>query len=282
MKKLFISLGLLGYPLGHSFSPAMHNAAMSASGIEGDYSLYPIPPSADGNSKLEELFQSIRNGNLCGVNITIPYKQSVQNLVDRLTPLAAHIGAVNVLFMDGGELIGGNTDCPAFLTDLKNSFHFEESSDHHALVLGAGGSARAVVYALHQEGWNVQIAARNEKQAKDLITSLGISNVQVLNLEKGELSPLRDIHLIVNTTPVGMFPDSEFSPWPDGLQFPENSAVYDLIYNPSETRLMKCARKAGLDAVNGLGMLVEQAALSFEIWTGMKAPRVVMRQSVAI
>ena len=86
MKKPFISLGLSGYPLGHSYSPAMHNAAMAASGIDGDYQLYPIPPSADGNSKLEELIQSIRNGNLCGLNITIPYKQSVQNLVDQVDP----------------------------------------------------------------------------------------------------------------------------------------------------------------------------------------------------
>ncbi len=282
MKKPFISLGLSGYPLGHSYSPVMHNAALAASGIEGDYRLYPIPPSADGNSKLEELIQSMRNGNLCGLNITIPYKQSVQNLVDRLTPLAAHIGAVNVLYMKDGELIGDNTDCPAFLSDIENSFHFEESSDHHALVLGAGGSARAVVYALHQKGWNVQVAARNKKQAEDLITSLGISNAQALYLEKEELSLLREIHLVVNTTPVGMSPDSDLSPWPDELQLPKNAAVYDLIYNPSETRLMKSARKAGLDAVNGLGMLVEQAALSFEIWTGMKAPRDVMRQSVNI
>jgi shikimate dehydrogenase len=282
MKKHNISLGLSGYPLGHSYSPAMHNAALAVSGIEGDYRLYPIPPSADGNSKLEELIQSIRNGNLCGLNITIPYKQSVQNMVDRLTPLAAHIGAVNVLYMEDGKLVGDNTDCPAFLSDLKNSFHFEESSDHHALVLGAGGSARAVVCALHQEGWNVQVAARNEKQAKDLIANLGISNVQTLNLEERKLSLLREIHLIVNTTPVGMSPDSEFSPWPDELQLPKSAAVYDLIYNPSETRLMKSARKGGLDAVNGLGMLVEQAALSFEIWTGMQAPRAVMRQSVNI
>jgi shikimate dehydrogenase len=282
MKKPIISLGLSGYPLGHSYSPAMHNAALAASGIEGDYRLYPIPPSVRGNTKLKELIQSIRNGNLCGLNITIPYKQSVQNMVDQLTPLAAHIGAVNVLYMEGSELIGGNTDCPAFLFDLENFFHFEEQSDHHALVLGAGGSARAVVYALHQKGWNVQVAARNEKKAMDMITSLGITNAQTLNLEKGELSPLRDIHLIVNTTPVGMSPDSDRSPWPDGLLFPENAAIYDLIYNPAETGLMKSARKAGLEAVNGLGMLVEQAALSFEIWTGMKAPRAVMRQSVNI
>jgi shikimate dehydrogenase len=282
MKKLFISLGLSGYPLGHSFSPAMHNAALAASGIDGDYQLYPIPPSNAWISELEKLIQSIRNGNLYGLNITIPYKQSIQNMVDRLTPLAAHIGAVNLLYMKDGELIGDNTDCPAFLADLKNSFHIEESSARNALVLGAGGSARAVVYALHQKGWNVQVAARNKKQARDMITNLGITNIQALNLEKGELSLLREIHLVVNTTPVGMFPDSDLSPWPDGLQFPENSAVYDLIYNPSETRLMKSARKAGLGAVNGLGMLVEQAALSFEIWTGMKAPRAVMRQSVYI
>jgi shikimate dehydrogenase len=280
MKKPFISLGLAGYPLGHSYSPAMHNAALAASGIEGDYRLYPITPSADGNLKLEELIQSIRNGALSGLNITIPYKQSVHKLVDRLTPLAAHIGAVNVLYMKDGELIGDNTDCPAFLFDLENSFHFEELSGLHALVLGAGGSAQAVVYALHQEGWNVHVAARNEKQAKDLITSLGITNIQTHNLEKGELSLLNKIHLVVNTTPVGMSPDSDLSPWPDGLQFPENAAVYDLIYNPAETRLMKSARKAGLDAVNGLGMLVEQAALSFEIWTDMQALRDIMHQSV--
>jgi shikimate dehydrogenase len=282
MNQHFISLGLSGYPLGHSYSPVMHIAALADAGIDGYYQLYPIPPSVAGNSELEELIQSIRNGNLYGLNITIPYKQSVQKLVDRLTPLAARIGAVNILYMEDGRLVGGNTDCPAFLSDLKNSFHFDNSSDHNALVLGAGGSARAVVYALHQEGWNVQVAARNEMKAKDLITSLGISNIQTLNMEEGELSLLRDIHLVVNTTPVGMSPNAGFSPWPDALRFPENAAVYDLIYNPSETRLMKSARKAGLEAVNGLGMLVEQAALSFEIWTGMKAPRDVMHQSVNI
>jgi shikimate dehydrogenase len=282
MKKHFISLGLSGYPLGHSYSPVMQNAALAASGIHGDYRLYPIPPLAEGNWGFEKLIQSIRNGELSGLNITIPYKLSVQNLVDRLTPLATHIGAVNVLYMDGSELIGDNTDCPAFLSDLENSFYFEESSNHNALVLGAGGSARAVVYALHQEGWNVQIAARREEQAKELINNLGIPNVQTLRLDKGELSILREIHLIVNATPVGMSPNSGLSPWPDGLQLPENAAVYDLIYNPAETRLMKNARKAGLDAVNGLGMLVEQAALSFEIWTGVMAPRDVMRQSVNI
>ena len=282
MKKQFYSLGLMGYPLGHSYSPTMQKAALLTARINGDYQLFPVPPLPDGYLALTSLLQSIRNRDLTGLNITIPHKQSIQPLVDRLTPLAAKIGAVNILYLENGELIGGNTDCPAFLSDLKNSFRLDKSSVKNALVMGAGGSARAVVYALHQDGWNVHVAARREAQVNDLITSLDLNNVQPIRLEAEILSSQQDITLVVNATPAGMSPKVNLSPWPKGLHLPENAAVYDLIYNPAETMLMKTAREAGLQTVNGLGMLVEQAALSFEIWTGVAAPRDAMRQSVKI
>jgi shikimate dehydrogenase len=299
-------LGLIGYPLGHSRSPAIHQAALRGVGLAGEYRLYPILPLPEGAVALQELLHRLRIGELSGLNVTIPHKQSVLPFLDELTPTAQAIGAVNTLLMRDGRLLGENTDAPGFLADLQRLVPETipvlrkagdvPASPPIALVLGAGGSARAVAYALLSAGFQVTIAARRVEEAQKIIHPYEDSST----VESGRaLCPLSAIHinpaslarlithpeslitLLVNTTPLGMHPNKKASPWPKGLPLPQGAVVYDLVYNPVETRLVQQARQAGLRAFTGLGMLVEQAALSFELWTGRPAPRERMYSAAA-
>ncbi len=219
---------------------------------------------------------------LHGLNVTIPHKQAIIPFLDELTPSALAIGAVNTLFCKDGKLIGHNTDAPGFLADL-TKFLKNTNAEKEALIMGAGGAARAVVYALLADGWNVTLAVRRADvdQAGALIESFkqqaGAGCMRSTLLEPGDLNLHRKgIRLIVNATPIGMSPETESSPWPVGLPLPQGAAVYDLVYNPRQTRLVREAQAAGLQATTGLGMLVEQAALSFACWTGREVPREVM------
>ncbi|RPI98132.1 MAG: shikimate dehydrogenase, partial [Chloroflexi bacterium] len=153
----FTRLGLIGYPLGHSFSPQLHKAAMEASGLKGEYRLYAISPGDGALEAISVLMEKLRAGELAGLNVTIPHKQTVMRVVDRLGEFARNVGAVNTLVMQDGELFGENTDVPGFLHDLTN---LPWKASGSALVLGAGGSARAVVYALASAGWDVCVASR--------------------------------------------------------------------------------------------------------------------------
>lgn len=269
-------LGLIGYPLGHSLSPKIHAAALAASGLQGSYSLFPIHP--DDKQGLSELLNRVRAGEVHGLNVTIPHKQNVIEFVDELTPTAQAIGAVNTIYMRDDKLIGDNTDAPGFLSDLKRvNKETGTQVDKLALVLGAGGSARAVVYALVNDGWNLTIAARRSEQAKQLAQSFPKYQLPITNLD--HLQP-STFNLIVNTTPLGMTPNAETSPLPEDAEFTKNTFVYDLVYNPRETKLVKTARAQGLNASTGLGMLIEQAALTFESWTGYSPPREALDQAV--
>jgi shikimate dehydrogenase len=295
----YYSLGLTGYPLGHSLSPGLHEAALKASGLQGEYRLFPIPALPDGLEALERLIVSMRNGDLDGLNVTIPNKQAVIAFLDDLTPLARKIGAVNTVFRRDGRLVGDNTDAPGFLKDLSRYFK-EFDTPLTALVLGAGGSARTVVHTLMGAGWHVIIAARRAEKGLDIITGLDLNDEQCEAIGMGLLPELIQnyanfqskvggkrtnplppaLKLIVNTTPIGMHPNIEASPWPEDLPFPPGAFVYDLVYNPMETMLVRSARNAGLEAAGGLGMLIGQAALSFERWTGINLSPDVMRQGV--
>jgi shikimate dehydrogenase len=191
--------------------------------------------------------------------------------------------------MRNGRLIGDNTDAAGFWMDVSAKLDIRNSKIENrvpsieyqiqnneyrksAIVLGAGGSARAVVFALQAHGWNVSVAARRIEQAQALVTEFGLQAAQSLD------SPISNFDLLVNTTPLGMTPNIETCAWDWG--FPPAAFVYDLVYNPPETLLMKRARAAGLQASNGLGMLIEQAALAFELWTSQKADRIAMRKSI--
>lgn len=292
-------LGLIGYPLDHSLSPRLHTAALDALDMKGEYILYPIPPSTEGTFTLDGLLGQLRSGGVHGLNVTIPHKQTVIPYLDVLTPSASSIGAVNTIFSDGVHLIGDNTDAPGFLADLDRFVREANTSTREsspktsqtALVLGAGGAARAVVYALAKIGWNIIIAARRIEQAERLIDSLQqsmgadqgatiSSHPSTIVLDETPLRNLRvSVSLIVNCTPLGMVPHTNTSPWPDGVTYPRDAIVYDLVYNPLETLFVSEAREAGLMATTGLGMLVEQAALAFERWTGLKVPRDIMWQA---
>ena len=266
-----IQLGLIGYPLSHSLSPKIHTAALQSCGLEGNYSLFPIPP--EDKKGLQALLSRVCSGEIQGLNVTIPHKQNVIPFLDELTPTAQAIGAVNTIYLSADRLIGDNTDAPGFLKDLKQFLVNSQSKIENrksSMVIGAGGSARAVVYALLNDGWKVTIAARRNEQARKLADSFTNYPLQIIYFSNIELS---NISLIVNTTPVGMMPHTNQSPLPENLSLPRHVSIYDLVYNPRETKLVREARSQGLPATTGLGMLIEQAALSFEIWTGCSPSR---------
>lgn len=267
------TLGLTGYPLAHSLSPRIHAAALAACGLEGTYSLFPIPP--EHPEALANLLERIRHGEIHGLNVTIPHKQTVLPLLDDLTETARAIGAVNTVFLRAHRLVGDNTDAPGFFSDLKRFLQQAgRELPRTALVLGAGGSARAVVYALCRAGVQVTVLARRLEQAQQLAAAFlpcainAAAFTQLATLAISSSTPL----LLVNTTPLGMSPHAETSPWPEDLPLPPQAVVYDLVYNPRETRLARQARAAGLPAETGLGMLIAQAALSFQAWTGCQPP----------
>lgn len=271
-----IHLGLIGYPLEHSLSPKLHIAALKACGLQGDYSLFLIHP--DDKQGLKDILNHFRAGEMQGLNVTLPHKQNVIPLLDELTDTAKAIGAVNTIYMRNNRLIGDNTDTAGFLIDLTR-FMREQALAHqkNALVLGAGGSARGVVFALLNDGWDVTLAARRLAQAHQLSTFFTNYQLRITDFTDLQLSTF---DLLVNTTPLGMSPNIDKSPLPANLSLPSNILIYDLVYNPDETKLVKDARAKGLFAVNGIGMLIEQAALSFEIWTGHNPSRAIMRASV--
>jgi shikimate dehydrogenase len=271
--------GLLGYPLGHSLSPRIHLAALQALSLQGEYQLFEIQDEAD----LPGLFDQLREGALHGLNVTIPYKRSVLKFLDELTPAARAIGAVNTISFHKQQLIGGNTDAGGFLADMRRLGWFPgPDQPRQALILGAGGSARAVAFSLSQHNWHIKIAARRVAQAENLGKALLENDtahqkrlsIEAIHLDRESLSKIEPSpDLIVNTTPLGMYPQDDSSPWPAGVPLPAGTAVYDLVYHPAETEFARTAGAAGLRAASGVGMLVEQAALSFEFWTGFTAPR---------
>lgn len=278
-----IRLGLIGYPLGHSLSPRLHQAALASFGLEGEYRLYPVEP--EDRAGLESLANQVRVGELDGLNVTIPHKQNIISFVDDLTPEARAIGAVNTLYRQGETLFGHNTDASGFLADLRRFLNAAPEDNRRALVIGSGGGARAVICALLQDNWSVTIAAVLLDQAAALVESFrALAAGRALDVVPNEREAvhrvLDGVALIVNASPVGMSPHTGESPWPEGLPFPPGAAVYDLVYNPRETLFVRQARQAGLPATTGLGMLIEQAARSFQCWTGRLPAREVMWKAV--
>ncbi|HUE99130.1 MAG TPA: shikimate dehydrogenase [Anaerolineales bacterium] len=292
-----IKLGLIGYPLEHSLSPIIHGAALKSCSLDGNYTLFPIHP--DDKQGLKDLLVRVRNGDITGFNVTIPHKQNVIELLDELTSTAKAIGAVNTIYLRNNKLVGDNTDAMGFFADLERFLHNHKSSTfaphahlpwravpgsagvvnrQSAIVLGSGGSARAVVYALLKDGWNVTLAARRFEQAKQLAESFTNYQLPITDYKLSTID-LSKISLIVNTTPVGMAPNIDRSPWPENIPFPPHASVYDLVYNPRETKLVRDACLQGLSATTGLGMLIEQAALAFEIWTGKNPARNILFES---
>lgn len=275
-------LALTGYPLGHSLSPLIHSAALRACGLAGDYILRPVSPE-NISSELDFFAAELRTGQLHGLNVTIPHKQAVVKICDELTPSAQKIGAVNLISLQGSKIIGDNSDARGFMAALPPMQETWEHRSCRALVLGAGGSARAVIFALASSGWEVFVTSRRIEQASQLVAELSPSAsalppVAVTFPSDPEF--LNSLGLVVNTTPLGMHPNSSGCPWPYGLSLPPQAIIYDLVYNPRETTLLNIAASQGLRTLGGISMLVEQAAIAFECWTGHPSPRKAMYDAV--
>ncbi len=207
---------------------------------------------------------------ILGVNLTVPHKEAALRLMDRLEPAAQAIGAVNTVTNDQGRLVGENSDAAGFVADLRARFPEADWEGRPALVLGAGGAARAVVFALRDAGVpGIRVANRTEPKARELVAALCPQAGAALDLSPAALAEATaEAGLIVNTTSLGL--KGEPIPGLDLSRVSPQTAVYDLIYTPAETPLLREARARGLAAANGLGMLVRQGARSFEIWTGKK------------
>jgi shikimate dehydrogenase len=263
-------VGLLGYPVKHSLSPTMHNGAFAALNLNWCYVPLPVPPE-----RLGEAVAGLRALSFVGANVTVPHKQAVMSYLDHVAPEAQAIGAVNTIVVREGRGIGHNTDWQGFLTAL-NEGGFDPQGKW-AVVLGAGGAARAVVYALAQAGAQVTVLNRTPARAQVLVQdftplfpSTSLFALPLTSQTLGE--QVAKAHLLVNTTLVGMWPEADKSIWPEDLAFPGRLTVFDLVYNPRQTKLLRQAQKSGAKAIGGLGMLVHQGAAAFELWTGEKAP----------
>ena len=269
-------LALLGHPVLHSASPAMHNAAASELGLNYQYVAQDIAPEL-----LADAITDLRTGKWVGANVTIPHKKAVIPLIDELGATAKALGAVNTLVRVGERIRGENTDVEGFLMEI-DSLEVDLAG-RPVLIFGTGGSARAVAFALLQRAAEVRLLGRNVREgaqlAHDLHKTTGgpLLNFDWTPTDLGQAS--QECALVVNCTPIGMVPEVHTTPWFPVVPFPPNIFVYDLVYNPIETMLVRQARSHGIRARAGLGMLVRQGALSFTLWTGHQPPITVMLQA---
>lgn len=254
----------------------MHNAAIEHLRIDYVYVPFHVLPGA-----LERAVGGVRALDIAGVNITIPHKERVISFLDEISDHACQIGSVNTVVNQGGRLFGDTTDGPGFVRSVEAVWGAIGGA--RVLILGAGGSAKAVSFALARLGCRLVIANRTRERGAELADSLmaafGENAARSVGLERDELTrEMKDADLLVNTTSVGMSPAVGGIPIDPDLLRP-GMMVYDLVYNPLRTRLVEEAESRGARAVSGLGMLVYQGALSFEMWTGAEAPVEVMEKA---
>lgn len=260
-------VGLIGWPLSHSISPQMHNAAFRALGMDWEYDAMAIPPDIVRLG----LKEPMQHGYI-GLNVTIPHKETVMRFV-RPDPLAQAVGAVNTI--DFRDNSGTNTDVAGLIDDLKAQGL--DPTGKRVIVLGAGGAARAAVFGLGRAGADILVVNRTLECAQEMVANLTLHNLR-LQASAVTLDEAVEIgaDLVVNCTSAGMYPNVDDSPWIDGLPYPRGVPLYDMVYRPQHTKLMALAEANGGAAVSGLGMLVRQGAASFKIWTGVEPPLEVM------
>jgi shikimate dehydrogenase len=272
-------VALVGDPVAHSASPAIHAAAFIALGLDLEYVSVRII-----RDDLAEAFPVLRRTFL-GLNVTRPLKEAILPLLDDVSPEAAAAGSVNTVVFRDGRAEGHSTDGAGFLAALERS---GASGARRALILGTGGAARAVAAALLETGAAVLVSGRNAEAGRRLVDDLsaartrgaGGDHVEFLSAEP--LTLAREVELadlLVNATPVGGWPDIDRSPLPEEVPLRPGHTVFDLVYRPRRTRLLDRASAAGCHVVEGIEMLIEQGARSFSIWTGLEAPVEVMRQA---
>jgi shikimate dehydrogenase len=257
-------LAVLGFPVGHSRSPAIHNAAFAELGMDGEWSYEAIEVAPD---RFQERIAAMPGEGFVGANVTVPHKGAALLLSDRRSEVAREIGAANTLRFREGEVWADNTDAEGLMGALPGS-----AAGRRALVLGAGGAARAVVWALTREGSQVSVWNRTPERAAQLCAELG-GSVEI-EPQSGKYE------LIVNSTSVGLRGEDPFEVLPLSRDwFGYSQTVVDLVYGHGESRLLKAAGEAGADVVDGLEVLVRQGAASFRIWTGVEPPLETMREA---
>lgn len=257
------TIALIGDPVSRSPSPSMHRAAFAATGLDLDYVAERVT-----RNDLRKGFDGLRERHI-GLNVTRPLKEAIVDLLDEVRGDAARTGSVNTVVFAEGLAIGESTDGAGFLAALARA---GKPSPRRAVILGAGGSARAVGAALLSSGTEVTIAARDPRRGPETAEAIGAAAIP---LEPAALTAgLEQADLLVNATPLG-----EHSPLPQGVALHPKLTVFDLVYTPRATRLLMAARAMGCPAVEGVEMLVEQGARSFEIWTGLRPPTEVMRDA---
>jgi shikimate dehydrogenase len=267
--------GVLGYPAKHSFSPFIHNAAFNALGIKAEYKIFEVKPE-----DLDDFLARIDANNIFGLNITVPYKEKILNFVhlDSESFYLRQIKAVNTIVKKDGIWKGFNTDVPGFSRHLKENF---DPLNKKVVIMGAGGAARAVAYVLAKTGAKeiaiFDIDRTKSQNLADMIKDL-FPNFQISPVENIEQLDIQKKDLLVNATPIGLKEEDPCLVKEDMLH--KNLFVYDLIYNPPETKLLTLAKKIGAKTSNGLGMLLYQGALSFGHFTGKDAPVDIMRQAL--
>ncbi len=260
-------VGVLGWPIAHTLSPRMQNAAFAALGLDFAYVALPVAPE-----RLPAAVRGLAALGFAGANVTVPHKAGVVPFLAEMSPIVRALGAANTLLVRAdGSLYGDNTDAHGFLADLRGH-GVAVGPGTRALVLGAGGAARSVVYALADAGATVKVANRTVTRAEELCQLIAgvlpeTAHRLAAHAFPNNLTDLAaDATLIVNTTSLGLHPATDSLPWDPAVSFRPGQVVYDLIY--AATPLLNFAREGGAGAINGLGMLVHQGARSAALWTG--------------
>ncbi|MFO8110094.1 MAG: shikimate dehydrogenase [Thermoplasmata archaeon] len=270
MRKLVV----IGDPVKKSMSPVMHNAALKEMNLEDEFVYEKIRVEI---GELESFLQDLKQGDYYGANVTIPHKVEVIKYMDRLTEASEKIGAVNTIYKEDGMLVGDNTDSIGFIRSL-----VDEDIDvdgRSVMVIGAGGAARAVVYALSKEGADrIVIANRTKENAVKLIKEFADSKTCIHAVSLDEIEG--EIDILVNTTPLGMAGKFENKSPISVDRIPPNKTAVDIVYNPPKTKFLEGAEERGCETVSGIGMLVHQGAAALERWTGKEVPVDVMKQAL--
>lgn len=262
-------LAIIGHPIGHSLSPLMHNTALHALGLDYDYRPIDIEPS-----QLKQGIQDLITQGIVGFNVTIPHKQSVIPFLHEISDEARTIGAVNTIVVRDGRLHGYNTDVYGVSKSLEP--HAARLEGKNVVILGAGGAARAVLFCLLNQfkPAGISLATRSIERGKELAGSFGQKHsITVLSLPDPSLHQLvTEATFVVNATPAGMTPNVSASPLPTTIAFHRDQIVFDLIYTPMQTTLLKIAAAHGATTIDGLEMFLHQGAKAFELFTGKTMP----------